>query len=348
MRGGREPQLRGRSTLPMLAALAEDGAVTEETAEKLSRDYVFLRNLEHALQYVDDRQTQMLMDDAETHEKIAAMLGMTREALDTRLDDVRHFTAQTFDGIFHIESGIKTRSGWPVGWEAGDDEAQKSVAEKLTGLGYKDADALAARMMKLLNSRWLASRTPQQREQFANFMAATAEKCPEWATSQRAAVAADEVFQRYLSLLEVILGRPTYIALLNQYPSAAARVGKLLAVSRWAADYLTVHPLLLDELVDGRGQSIDNYTPVDWSQWSETLRSGLLELGDDREQQMNLLRDTHHGALFHLLLADLAGASRLSGSQTTSRRLRTPSLSSSLNLPGSRFPTTTVSSRILR
>ncbi len=307
MRGGREPQLRGRSTLPMLAALAEDGAVTEETAEKLSRDYVFLRNLEHALQYVDDRQTQMLMDDAETHEKIAAMLGMTREALDTRLDDVRHFTAQTFDGIFHIESGIKTRSGWPVGWEAGDDEAQKSVAEKLTGLGYKDADALAARMMKLLNSRWLASRTPQQREQFANFMAATAEKCPEWATSQRAAVAADEVFQRYLSLLEVILGRPTYIALLNQYPSAAARVGKLLAVSRWAADYLTVHPLLLDELVDGRGQSIDNYTPVDWSQWSETLRSGLLELGDDREQQMNLLRDTHHGALFHLLLADLAG-----------------------------------------
>lgn len=53
----------------MLAALAEDGAVTEETAEKLSRDYVFLRNLEHALQYVDDRQTQMLMDDAETHEK---------------------------------------------------------------------------------------------------------------------------------------------------------------------------------------------------------------------------------------------------------------------------------------
>lgn len=69
MRGGREPQLRGRSTLPMLAALAEDGAVTKETAEKLSRDYVFLRNLEHALQYVDDRQTQMLMDDAETHEK---------------------------------------------------------------------------------------------------------------------------------------------------------------------------------------------------------------------------------------------------------------------------------------
>ena len=37
--------------------------------------------------------------------------------------------------------------------------------------------------------------------------------------------------ERYLSILEMVLGRATYIALLNQYPDAADRVGRMLAVS---------------------------------------------------------------------------------------------------------------------
>ena len=105
IRGGREPALQGKGTLAMLAELAEHGALTPETAVRLSADYIFLRNVEHALQYVDDKQTQVLSDAPEVHEKIAAMLGMSAAELETRLAAVNDFVAGVFDGIFHIEVG---------------------------------------------------------------------------------------------------------------------------------------------------------------------------------------------------------------------------------------------------
>ncbi len=43
--------------------------------EQLKQAYVFLRNLEHAIQYVDDQQTQLLPDNSEQKAKIAAMMG---------------------------------------------------------------------------------------------------------------------------------------------------------------------------------------------------------------------------------------------------------------------------------
>lgn len=307
IRGGRESELQGKGTLAMLEKLAQHGALKPEVTRRLSEDYVFLRNVEHALQYVDDKQTQVLADDEPTHERIAAMLGLSTRELETRLGAATEFTSSVFDGIFHIEVGRRTRSGWPDGWEVPGEAAAAATTEKLSALGYEKAGELSLLMHKLLESRRLAQRSAKEREQFADFMASVAEKAPEWASARTAKVRQDEVFSRYLNLLEVILGRPTYIALLNQYPNAAAAVGRLVAASRWAADYLTAHPLLLDELVDGREQPIDNYTSVDWRTWSEGLRSQLLAAGDDREQQLNLLRDAHHGALFHLLLADLAG-----------------------------------------
>jgi [glutamine synthetase] adenylyltransferase / [glutamine synthetase]-adenylyl-L-tyrosine phosphorylase len=54
------PALICGGTLPALAALAEAGILPAETAEMLSRDYVFLRRVEHFLQIYEDRQTHSL------------------------------------------------------------------------------------------------------------------------------------------------------------------------------------------------------------------------------------------------------------------------------------------------
>ena len=58
-----------------------------------------------------------------------------------------------------------------------------------------------------------------------------------------------------------------------QYPKAAERVGRVLAASRWTADYIVRHPIILDELVDGRIHEMDDFTPVDWSEWADENRS---------------------------------------------------------------------------
>ena len=64
---------------------------------------------------------------------------------------------------------------------------------------------------------------------------------------------------------------------------------------------------MLDELVDMRAPRIDDYTAVDRTEWLEDLRLRMKQFEGDRERQLNLLRDAHHSALFHLLLADLDG-----------------------------------------
>ena len=63
VRGGREPKLRSKSTLETLTALSELGVLPAATCERLASSYVFLRNFEHALQYVDDAQTHQVPHD---------------------------------------------------------------------------------------------------------------------------------------------------------------------------------------------------------------------------------------------------------------------------------------------
>ena len=73
--GGRFPELRGRETVPMLQALAAHGWITAEARDALTRQYWFLRRVEHAIQMVADEQTHMLPEDDDGLERIARMLG---------------------------------------------------------------------------------------------------------------------------------------------------------------------------------------------------------------------------------------------------------------------------------
>lgn len=307
IRGGREPELRDKTTCPMLRACVESGCITDETASRLAEDYVFLRNLEHCLQYVDDKQTQVLPKDDEGRGRIARMMGMTLTDLDAKVAGIRAFVSSTFDGVFHTKTPADTASHWPAGWSTGDESLESVLAETLSSGGFSEAQRLAARILKMMRSRYLNARTQQAREQLTRFVPKIAAKAPEWARLREGSVTADEVLDRYLKILETVLGRATYIALLNQYPEAADRVGRMLAVSRWAADYIADHPLVLDELVDARNIVIDDYTSVDRSGWLEELRGQMRAADGDKERQLNLLRDAHHSALFALLTADLEG-----------------------------------------
>src|SRR6202008_2450357 len=63
--GGRHPELRGRETLPTLAALLEGGWIGADARADLEAAYLFLREIEHRLQMVADDQTHSLPPDRE-------------------------------------------------------------------------------------------------------------------------------------------------------------------------------------------------------------------------------------------------------------------------------------------
>ncbi|MGH6676224.1 MAG: bifunctional [glutamine synthetase] adenylyltransferase/[glutamine synthetase]-adenylyl-L-tyrosine phosphorylase, partial [Xanthobacteraceae bacterium] len=73
--GGRHDELRGRATVPTLAALAAGGWIDAEARDELTAAYEFLRRVEHRLQMVGDEQTHTLPSDPDALDKFSRFVG---------------------------------------------------------------------------------------------------------------------------------------------------------------------------------------------------------------------------------------------------------------------------------
>jgi glutamate-ammonia-ligase adenylyltransferase len=307
IRGGREPRLRSRGTLATLQTLARLGVLPAESAGQLAAGYEFLRDLEHALQYVDDAQTHLLPADESARACVAGLLGaVSAEAMVAEYGSAREFVAAAFDAVFADPAAARA----PLALAATPgDGADAALMEELAALGYADPAATLSRLRGALSSRRVQTGHAAARQRIEQLLRgglnAAALRARESGASHD--IGADELFARFAQLVEVVAGRSTYVSLLQEFPVALARVMRLLAASRWATDYLVRHPILLDELLDERVERFDNDHTPDWSAWADGVRGQLVAENADSEAQMNLLRDVHHAQLFRLLVADLDG-----------------------------------------
>ncbi|OCX61429.1 glutamine-synthetase adenylyltransferase [Thioclava sp. SK-1] len=99
--GGRDSDLRGRTTVGGLAALARKSWVPDDIALSLTQHYRAHREVEHRLQMVNDSQTQTLPTSAEGLARIAAMMGegdaqRWADQLRARLQEVEQMTGEFF------------------------------------------------------------------------------------------------------------------------------------------------------------------------------------------------------------------------------------------------------------
>ncbi len=303
VRGGREPALRSKSTLRALAALAEIAVLSAATCHRLTTSYVFLRNLEHALQYVDDAQTHLVPGDHAARERVARLLGASNAAaMMAEYRAVQGFVAAVFDGVFADPTAAEGEVALaPANVQGIADDG--ALLEDLRKRGFADPVATAQRLRAVLDSRRVQATAGTARTGLERLLRRALQTTIERSHETGAAhdIGPDQHFARFAQLAEVIAGRSTYIALLNQFPQAFDRVMRMLAASRWATDYLVRHPILLDELLD---QRLFEHEP-DWPAWSTAVRQRLAEADGDHERHMNLLRDAHHAQVFRLLVADL-------------------------------------------
>ena len=304
VRGGREPKLRSKSTLQTLAALSELGVLPVPTCESLAAAYVFLRSLEHALQYVDDAQTHRVPPDVEARERVARLLGAA--SADTMMSEYRAIqtlVAEVFDGVFAEPATDENDSSPSFAAVAGASE--DALIEDLRARGFADPVGTGQRLRAILDSRRVQSTSEFGRIGVERLLRRALQTAIERSGEPGAAhdIGPDQHFARFAQLADVIAGRNTYVALLNQFPQAFDKVMRMLAASRWATDYLVRHPILLDELLD---QRLLEHEP-DWPSWMVAIRQQLAEVNADQERQMNLLRDAHHAQVFRLLVADLDG-----------------------------------------
>jgi glutamate-ammonia-ligase adenylyltransferase len=99
--GGRDPDLRDRTTVGGLAALAAKGWIPHDTAQDLTDLYRHHREVEHRLQMVQDAQTQLMPASPDGIARIARFCGegdtaRFRATLRARLDRVADLTESFF------------------------------------------------------------------------------------------------------------------------------------------------------------------------------------------------------------------------------------------------------------
>src|SRR5687767_14771227 len=267
IRGGRDAELRVRPTLEALKVLEVKHLLPAQAAQELRDAYVFLRNLEHRLQYLDDAQRHDLPEDAEDRARVAQMSGYASwAAFYERLRCVRNAVSRQFEAVF-VEPGAPLEA-WPA----------------------------HPRLAALRSSQRYAALPEQSRARLDRLI-------PALARATQATPDPEATLTRGVDLVEAIASRAAYLALLAEHPEALERVARIVGSSSWAAEFVTRHPLLLDELLDDRLL----YAPLELESVRKALMVELRAAHDDTERRMNILRESHQAQVFRLLAQDLAG-----------------------------------------
>jgi glutamate-ammonia-ligase adenylyltransferase len=293
IRGGQIAALRQRPTLTVLAELAQSGLMTADAQQELSAAYDFLRRVEHRLQYLDDAQTQLLPDDAESQAMLAeAMDFPDYAALITALDLHRHKVTRHFEQVFAAPQ--TDQNSHPLTAVCCGTADAATLNALLEDAGYADPERVQAILDSL---RQYTARLSESTQQRLNMLLPPA---LEIIGSQPDPLA---TLERFAALLQAVARRSTYLALLGEYPAALRQLVRLLAASPWAAQMITRQPQLLDELI--APQHLMQLP--DWAQLGAQLHTELDAHTGDTEAQMDALRRFKQVQTLRLLAQDVAG-----------------------------------------
>ncbi|MDP1573192.1 MAG: bifunctional [glutamate--ammonia ligase]-adenylyl-L-tyrosine phosphorylase/[glutamate--ammonia-ligase] adenylyltransferase [Pseudomonadota bacterium] len=293
IRGGQIPALQQRPTLTVLAELVKSGLMAADAQQELAAAYNFLRRLEHRLQYLDDAQTQLLPNDAESQAMLAeAMNFPDHAALIAVLDRHRTKVTRHFEQMFAAPQ--TDQNSHPLTAVCCGTADAVTTHALLENAGYDDPPRVLATLDAL---RQNASRLAESTQLRLNTLLPPA---LEIIGSQPDPAA---TLERFAALMQAIARRSTYLALLAEYPAALRQLVRLLAASPWAAQMITQQPQLLDELI--APQSL--MSVPDWAQLAMQLHDELDARPGDTEAQMDALRRFKQVQTLRLLAQDVAG-----------------------------------------
>lgn len=301
IRGGQDVSLQIKPTLSVLALLQKKGLLPEKTVVELSEAYVFLRNLEHRLMYLEDMQTQELPKSDEAKVRIASAMNFEKKAnygwpeFLAQLDVYRRQVQQHFDETFEEDVTDKdTLESEKSIWNGALTELEAVAV--LQKIGFTEAENTLHRLNTLHQSSRYLQLPELSRQRFDAVM-------PHVISQSAKMLNADITLARVIDLLESICRRASYLALLAEHAQAMQLLVKLCSSSPWLANYLAQHPILLDELLDTRTL----YAVPDFTALRLELLDRMLEAEGDIERQMDLMRHFKHANVFRFAVQDING-----------------------------------------
>ncbi|MBJ9952862.1 MULTISPECIES: bifunctional [glutamate--ammonia ligase]-adenylyl-L-tyrosine phosphorylase/[glutamate--ammonia-ligase] adenylyltransferase [unclassified Acinetobacter] len=262
--GGAKLELQDRQCLVSLQHLGEVGLLDSQSVADLEDAYLFLRRVEHAIQALNDQQTQSLPTEPELRQRLIDTLGFAdwNDFIDF-LNQKREKVTFQFEHLIKekgLESPIESYSQLESQLnDILDDDAKNLIHEFWYGHAIKKLPAKAVQRLKEfwphLVEAVLQSNSPQV------------------------------ALMRLMPLVESVMRRTVYLVMLIESKGALQRLVKMATVSPWICEELTHYPVLLDEFL-----SMDFELPQR-SYLEDSLRQQLLRIEIDQvEDQMRVLR----------------------------------------------------------
>lgn len=298
IRGGRDKALQIRPILQVLQILQDAGLMPDYVVRELTEAYTFLRLVENRIQAWQDRQSHLLPSDEGGRLRLARSMGHESWELFEPLLEVHRKRVQGhFDMVFatpHTESEADSQPLTGVWLETLDEEPATAA---LNAAGFADGAAALVLLETFRGTHACRQLSAKGRERLDQLMPLLLEAVgsSEWA---------DIALQRVLTLLEAVVRRTAYIALLVENPMVLSQLVKLAGISPWIANLLTRHPILLDELLDPRRL----YSPLKRDPLSAELATQLAYIDEaDLESQMERLRQFAQSNMLRVAAADITG-----------------------------------------
>ncbi len=297
VRGGRKRELRTTSLLEALPRLAEQRGFDAESAEQLNEAYRFLRRIENYIQAGYDKQTHELPTSGLDRARLCVAMGFDDWAtLLEALDKHRDVVSDQFERIAFRDRGTdevpETRRLTEL-WTA-DANAGRWQSE-FEALGFQSSSELARLVVEFRRAAGTRKADKAAEDRLQTFI-------PQLLLMTKECERPDTALKRCLSVVEKVLRRSAYLALLNENQPAARHFVRLCERSAYISQQLARYPLLLDELLDPAALS-DAIPKADL----EAERDARLGDESDSESRMELLAHYQRAIMFRVAVADFSG-----------------------------------------
>ena len=290
--GGRNPDLRGRGTVAMLAALQEANWITPEARDELTEAYDFLRGLEHRLQMMADEQTHSLPAEKQALLEFARFAGYAdvealSKALIARLETVQQHYARLFEASAPLASDV---GSLVFTGKENDPETLKTLER----LGYASPSQVAEMIRGWHHGRYPAMRSAKAREDLTELTPALLQALAKEGRPDKALFVFDGLLARMPSGYQLF-------SILRNNAKLFSVLARVLGVAPRLAEVLVRRPHALDGLLDHGAEGGDAQA------WIDSRLAGALATGESYEDKLDLVRIFVRERLFVL------GARLLSG-----------------------------------
>lgn len=297
IRGGHEPALQDTALLPVLGRIEQAGHLPAHVARDLAQAYRFLRRLENRLQMWADRQTHELPSDDDQRRALAVAMGYADwQVLTHALADWRQRVEEHFRQVFAApqaeDVGDDLARDLRLAWsDEGNDEIGIDL---LRTQGFADPEQSWARLTGLRGNSLYQGLGERGRRRLAQLI-------PLLVRAVANADAPDTTLARIAGVIEKILGRTAYVALLVENPGVLSQLVTLCGASPWITRQIQGQPMLLDTLLDPRLL----YQPPARTELDRDLQARLATIPEsDLEQRMDCLRRFQQEQTLRVAAAD--------------------------------------------